>query len=101
MTPKDLMAAIKRRGGVLTLDGDGRIKYQLPEDATHMLGLLSDNKPEVIELLKENGGRVATFPHCPQCGSYGLYRRDNLGNYECMTCELQDIREVVARRGDI
>jgi hypothetical protein len=46
------------------------------------------------------GGEVAprVFPHCPRCASYALYRRNNIGNYECQTCGLRDITEVVARR---
>lgn len=42
-------------------------------------------------------GRGA-FPHCPKCGSFALYRPNNIGNYECMSCQLQDISEEVARR---
>jgi hypothetical protein len=42
------------------------------------------------------GPRV--FPHCPRCASYALYRRNNIGNYECQTCGLIDITEAVARR---
>jgi hypothetical protein len=38
------------------------------------------------------------FPHCPKCASYALYRQNNIGNYECMTCGLLDIPEDVARR---
>jgi hypothetical protein len=37
------------------------------------------------------------FPHCPRCGSFSLYRKNNIGNYECQTCELGDITEGVAR----
>jgi hypothetical protein len=38
------------------------------------------------------------FPHCPRCASYALYRKNNQGNYECLTCGMQDIGEAVARR---
>jgi hypothetical protein len=38
------------------------------------------------------------FPHCPKCAGYSLYRKNNVGSYECMTCGLQDISEEVARR---
>jgi hypothetical protein len=41
---------------------------------------------------------VPSFPHCPRCASYALYRKDNIGNYECLTCKLQDIKEATARR---
>ena len=82
---------------MLTLDG-GQIKFQLPEDAVHMLNLLREHKSEVTEILRARGGRVATFPHCPRCASYALYRRNKTGAYECETCGLQDIYEVTARR---
>lgn len=41
---------------------------------------------------------VAVFPHCPRCASYALYRRNNIGSYECQTCGLLDISEESARR---
>jgi len=41
---------------------------------------------------------ISAFPHCPRCDSYALYRRNNIGNYVCMSCELQDIDETDARR---
>jgi hypothetical protein len=44
----------------------------------------------------EDGPRV--FPHCPRCASYALYRKNNIGNYECDTCGLIDISETAARR---
>jgi hypothetical protein len=30
--------------------------------------------------------------------SYALYRKNNIGDYECLTCGLRDIDEIVARR---
>jgi hypothetical protein len=42
--------------------------------------------------------RAKVFPHCPKCASYALYRKNNIGNYECRTCGLLDIPEEVARR---
>jgi hypothetical protein len=41
---------------------------------------------------------VSTLPHCPRCGSYYLYRRNNVGNFECVSCELRDIPAKVAGR---
>ena len=38
------------------------------------------------------------FPHCPRCASYALYRPNNIGDYECLTCGLRNIAEAVARR---
>ena len=40
----------------------------------------------------------SSFPHCPRCSSYALYRKNNIGNYQCLTCGLRDIDETVARR---
>jgi len=45
---------------------------------------------------RESGDK--TFPHCPRCASYALYRRNNTGTYECQTCNLREIDEAVARR---
>ena len=47
---------------------------------------------------KESASRRLVFPHCPRCSSFYLNRRNNTGNYECMTCGLQDIEESTARR---
>jgi hypothetical protein len=46
----------------------------------------------------EASGPPRPFPHCPRCASYALYRKNNVGNYECHTCSLQGITEEVARR---
>ena len=45
-----------------------------------------------------NGRRETVFPHCPRCASYALYRKGNIGDYECQTCGLQSIEESSARR---
>ena len=42
--------------------------------------------------------RGRSFPHCPRCASYYLYRKGNVGSYECLTCGVLDIPEDVARR---
>ncbi len=47
---------------------------------------------------KEDHCRSRPFPHCPRCASYALYRANNIGNYECLTCGRLDIPEEVARR---
>jgi Zn ribbon nucleic-acid-binding protein len=49
-------------------------------------------------LLRKAGGRIAEFPHCPRCCSYALYRKNNIGVYECETCGLKGIEEHIARR---
>jgi hypothetical protein len=40
----------------------------------------------------------SSFPHCPRCASYALYRKNNVGTYECQTCQLREIDDTVARR---
>jgi predicted RNA-binding Zn-ribbon protein involved in translation (DUF1610 family) len=97
VTAAELLDSVKRDGGVIELDGDN-LKCRLPKDAVHFANLLREHKQELIELLRACGGRVATFPHCPRCASYALYRRNNTGVYECETCGLQNIDEVTARR---
>jgi hypothetical protein len=48
--------------------------------------------------LSQGDSKVRVFPHCPRCSSFYLYRRNNVGNYECQTCEMRDIPADVARR---
>jgi hypothetical protein len=51
---------------------------------------------QTIELAsKESASPRVMFPHCPRCA---LYRPNNIGNYECLTCELRNIEEDVARK---
>jgi len=40
---------------------------------------------------------MAAFPHCPRCASYALYRENNIGDYQCQSCGLQNIEESTAR----
>jgi hypothetical protein len=42
-------------------------------------------------------GPLSSMPRCPQCASFALYRRNNVGNYECLTCNLAGIEESIAR----
>lgn len=97
MTASELVETIKQRGGVLALDGDG-VEYVLPSDTSHLLGMLRQHKEELIAILRVHGGRIGSFPHCPRCASYALYRRDTLNDFQCETCGLQNIEETVARR---
>lgn len=97
MTAMALVEAVMRAGGLLTLDDDG-IQFKLPENAVHLLEGLRDHKTELITILRSRGGRLTNFPHCPKCASYALYRRSNIGSYECQSCGLQDILEATARR---
>ena len=42
-------------------------------------------------------GPLPSMPRCPQCASFALYRRNNVGTYECLTCDLAGIEETIAR----
>jgi Zn ribbon nucleic-acid-binding protein len=97
MSTDEVIETVRRFGGVLKLEGDS-VRCWLPEAAAHLAGELKGRKPELVALLQRNGGRVAAFPHCPRCASYALYRKGNIGNYECVTCGLQEIEESIARR---
>jgi hypothetical protein len=87
MNAATLVNAVKEAGGVLTLDSDG-IRFRLPQNAAHLIQALREQKAEVIAILQAHSGRVATFPHCPRCAGYAVYRSNNLGSYECQTCGL-------------
>jgi Zn ribbon nucleic-acid-binding protein len=97
VTATELIDAIKMAGGVLTLQGDD-LKCLLPKSVAHLGAALRERKPELRALIRARGGRVAVFPHCPQCGSFALYRENNQGSYECLTCGLRKIEECRARR---
>jgi len=94
----ELVGNLKKAGAVLTLEADEKIKFQVPESAAHLIDMLAQHKAQLIGILQARGGRVATFPRCPNCLSFALYRRDNLGNFACETCGLKGIDEVTARR---
>lgn len=97
MTADELIESVAVAGGTLELKGD-RVSYWLPESAAHLIDHLRQLKQEIIPLLTVRGGRIATFPHCPRCASYALYRKNNIGDCECLTCGLQDVEEATARR---
>lgn len=97
MTADDLVDAISNAGGTLALDGE-TLHFRLPPDAAHLARLLREEKPGVLAIVRERGGRIANFPNCPNCASYALYRKDNIGAYECQTCGLTGIPESAARR---
>jgi hypothetical protein len=42
-------------------------------------------------------GPLPSMPRCPQCASFALYRQNNVGAYECLTCDLVGIEESIAR----
>jgi Zn ribbon nucleic-acid-binding protein len=93
----ELIQAVETAGGRFIVDGD-RLGIVPKQAAVPVIDALREHKRELIDIVKARGGRVATFPHCPKCASYALYRRNNIGTYECMTCGLQDIEESTARR---
>ena len=97
MPADELADAVERAGGLMTLQGDN-VKCLLPRAALHLTGELKERKSELIALLQRRGGRIAAFPHCPRCAGYYLYRKDNIGLYECVTCGLREIEESAARR---
>ncbi len=97
MTAGELVETVVRSGGVLSVDGE-LLRYELTADCEPLLPELAKRKPELVAMLQRVGGRVATFPHCPACASYALYRENNLGAYECLTCGLTEIEESQARR---
>ena len=55
-------------------------------------------RAQVSEIKKISTDVGPSFPHCPRCLSYALYRPNNVGDYECQTCGLEGIREAVAGR---
>jgi len=63
-----------------------------PEDAE---GSIAQAPPAKWRI---RGGWASIFPHCPRCASYALYRKNNIGDYECQTCGMQGIEESTARR---
>lgn len=97
MTAVALVEAVAAAGGVLALKGE-MLHFRLPDSAKHFAQALREQKADVLAVVRGRGGRVATFPHCPHCASYALYRKDNLGEYECLTCGLTGIEESTARR---
>ena len=88
---------IERAGGILKLEAESNVRVMLPPGMENLMEVLRAHKPELIDLLKSRGGRVASFPHCPRCASYALYRTDNIGAYECQSCGLTKIEESLAR----
>lgn len=97
MSMDEMVETVRQLGGVLKLEGDN-VRCSLPASAAHLAGELRERKPELVALLKARGGRIAAFPHCPRCASYYLYRKNNIGLYECQTCGLEGIDEATARR---
>jgi len=98
MTALELIDAVIRAGGTLKLIPPDTVRCRLPNEAIHLADAVKECKQEVLALLRQSGGRIATFPHCPRCCSNALYRENNIGTYECLTCGLSGIEESIARR---
>jgi hypothetical protein len=99
MTTAELLDTVMRSGAIPKLEGDS-VRCWLPKDTSHLAGALKDRKPELLEILRKAGGRVAQFPRCPTCKSYALYRKNNICSYECLTCGQTGIEEHIARSYD-
>lgn len=99
MSTDEMVEAVRQSGGVLRLEGDN-VRCSLPTATVHFACELRERKPELVTMLKVRGGWVANLPRCPDsdCGSYYLYRENNVGTFECQTCGLESIDEATARR---
>jgi predicted RNA-binding Zn-ribbon protein involved in translation (DUF1610 family) len=106
----ELIRAVESAGGRFMVDG-GRLGIVPATAAEPVMEELRQHKAELLaELARRpaniphpagwlvNGQRVTVFPHCPRCASYALYRKNNIGAYECLTCGLSGIEESIARR---
>ena len=93
-----ILAEIEQSGGVLKLEGEEQIRIALPPNVAHFAPLLRDRKPELLQILRQRGGRIASFPSCPACGSFALFRQHPGEPFECLSCAAQEISEIEARR---
>lgn len=83
---------------------DSDTDYGLPA-STASIGIQGPDLPasmrHIVPMGRFNagsaGGQVKPFPQCPHCSSYALYRENNIGDYECMTCGKCGITEEDAR----
>ena len=96
MTAEEIIETVVRAGGTLKVQGES-VRYWFPQALAPLVGELREHKPELIALLNAEGGRIATFPQCPRCSSDALYRENNFGDFECLTCGLSGIEESAAR----
>jgi len=98
VTATELLARISEAGGKLRLRDSRLYAKGVPECLVPDLKRL---KPELIRYLRleaasDTFSPAYVFPHCPRCSSYSLYRKNNRGDYQCMTCELTGISEIQA-----
>ncbi len=95
---EQLALEVERAGGILELKEDGRICFEIPKDAEHLLPRLREHKQELIPLLRRKAGYIRAFPACPHCGSYYLWRPQADTQWECQGCGLTGILEAEARK---
>lgn len=93
----DAVNEIQRAGGILSLEGESSVQVSFSPGTKSLMDVLRECKPELVELLRRVGGRVANFPRCTRCRSYALYRQGNQGDFECQSCGLMGIPEPDAR----
>lgn len=60
---EQLALGIERSGGILELKGDGRICYEIPKGAEHLLPLLREHKAEIVTLLRLRSSWPAPLSH--------------------------------------
>lgn len=88
-----LLNEVVQAGGTVVLRQDGRpVAIGVPPPLVEQLHTFRE---EVIALLAQ---KTSSFPHCPRCCSYALYRPSTTDLYECETCNLAGIDETTARR---
>jgi hypothetical protein len=120
MTADELVNRIVELGGWLLAVAPDRVRLDLPAGHRDLVEAVRENKPAVLETLRQRGGwvgnaekmaRAATdyrwrspngklvsvVPHCTACCSYYLFRETD-GTYTCQSCELAGIEESQARR---
>jgi hypothetical protein len=96
LIPKDTGTLTKplspRTSGLVRIPGAGFPSESLEKSP-------SEKFPDVpsVRIKGAADGPLPSMPRCPQCAGFALYRRNNVGNYECLTCDLAGIEESIAR----
>jgi hypothetical protein len=96
LIPKDTNTLTKPlttlTSGLVRICGEGFPSESLAKSPSEKCPDVSSLKPT-----EAASGPLPSTPRCPKCGSFALYRQNNVGNYECLTCELVGIEESIAR----
>lgn len=58
---------------------------------------LSSTVEQKLHVARDASSPAYRFPSCPECHSFALYRRNNVGDYDCETCKAKGISELRAR----